>query len=94
MLGGDYVSIKDLAKCLGMACSHPRRSVMKLGYSFHNWRTPDSGNEWSLCVASAEADEMTLQHQAQGFLASTVFAYQLVGTSTLSSLSPILTRNG
>jgi len=52
----------------------PRCYVKRLGYSFHRRRTPDSRNQLTLCVTSAEADEITAQRQDKGFLASTVAA--------------------
>lgn len=90
MVSDDYVSIKDLATRLEMDRSHARRYVMKLGYSFHRRRTPDSGSQLTLCVTSAEADEITSQRQDKGFLASTVVAVSDVGVFYVIQLVPDL----
>lgn len=90
MASDDYVSIKDLAKRLGMDRSHARRYVMKLGYSFHKRRTPESGSQLTLCVTSAEAEQITSQRQDKGFLASTVVAVSDVGVFYVIQLVPDL----
>jgi hypothetical protein len=79
MASDEFVSIKDLAKRLGMDRSHARRYVLKLGYAFHQRRTPDSGSQLTLCVTGAEADEIVSQRAAKGFIASTVVAVSDVG---------------
>lgn len=86
----DFVSIKNLAKLLGMDRSHARRYVMKLGYSFHRRRTPDSGSQLTLCVTGAEANEIASQRQDKGFLASTVVAISDVGVFYAIQLVPDL----
>jgi hypothetical protein len=86
----DYVSIKELAKRLGMDRSHARRYVLKLGYSFHKRRTPDSGSQLSVCVTSAEADEIASQRAEKGFTASTVVAISDVGVFYAIQLVPDL----
>jgi hypothetical protein len=86
----DYVSIKELAKRLGMDRSHARRYVMKLGYSFHKRRTPDSGSQLTLCVSRAEAEEITSQRQAKGFLASNAVSVSDVGFFYVIQLVPEL----
>ena len=90
MVSDDYVSIKDLAKRLGMDRSHARRYVMKLGYSFHKRRTPESGSQLTLCVTSAEADEIASQRADKGFAASTVVAISDVGVFYVIQLVPDL----
>jgi len=86
----DYVSIKDLAKRLGMDRSHARRYVMKLGYSFHKRRTADSGSQLTLCVTSAEADEIASQRADRGFTASTMVTISDVGVFYAIQLVPDL----
>jgi hypothetical protein len=86
----DYVSIKDLAKRLGMDRSNARRYVMKLGYSFHKRRTPDSGRQLTLCVTGAEAEEISSQRQDKGFLASSVVAVSDLGVFYVIQLVPDL----
>jgi len=86
----EYVSIRDLAKRLGMDRSHARRYVLKLGYSFHKRRTPDSGSQLTLCVTSAEADEIASQRADKGFAASTVVAISDVGVFYVIQLVPDL----
>lgn len=90
MTSDDYVSIKDLANRLGMDRSHARRYVMKLGYSFHKRRTPGSGSQLTLCVTSAEADEIASQRADKGFTSSTVVAISDVGVFYVIQLVPDL----
>jgi hypothetical protein len=86
----EFVSIKDLAKRLGMDRSHARRYVLKLGYTFHKRRTPDSGSQLTLCVTSAEADQIASQRADKGFIASTVVAVSDVGVFYVIQLVPDL----
>jgi hypothetical protein len=90
VVSDDYVSIKELASRLGMDRSHVRRYVMKLGYSFHKRRTPDSGSQLTLCVTSAEADAIASQRADKGFTASTVVAVSDVGVFYVIQLVPDL----
>lgn len=90
MVSDEYVSIKDLAQRLGMDRSHARRYVMKLGYSFHKRRTPDSGSQLTLCVTGAEADEIASQRADKGFTASTVVVLSDVGVFYVIQLVPDL----
>jgi len=90
VVSDDYLSIKDLAKRLGMDRSHARRYVMKLGYSFHKRRTPDSGSQLTLCVTNAEADEIVSLRADKGFTASTVVAISDVGVFYVIQLVPDL----
>jgi DNA-binding IclR family transcriptional regulator len=50
-----YVSIKELAKRLGMDRSHARRYVLTLGSKPYKRRTPDSANQLALTVTATEA---------------------------------------
>jgi hypothetical protein len=86
----EFVAIKDLAKRLGMDRSHARRYVLKLGYTFHKRRTPDSGSQLTLCVTSAEADQIVSQRADKGFIASTVVAVSDVGVFYVIQLVPDL----
>jgi hypothetical protein len=90
MKNEDYVSIKELARRLGMDRSHARRYVLKLGYSFHKRRTPDSANQLTLCVTSAEAEEIASRRAEKGFTASTVAALSNVGVFYVIQLVPDL----
>lgn len=90
MVSDDYVSIKELAQRLGMDRSHARRYVLRLGYSFHKRRTPDSRNQLTLCVTSAEADEIVSRRAEEGFIASTVVATSDVGVFYVIQLVPDL----
>jgi hypothetical protein len=72
MNSDDFVSVKELAQRLGMDRSHARRYVLKLGYSFHKRRTPDSGSQLTLCVTESEAAEIAAHRANQGFTASTI----------------------
>jgi hypothetical protein len=90
VVSDDYISIKDLAKRLGMDRSHARRYVMKLGYSFHKRRTRDSGSQLTLCVTCVEADQIAAQRRDKGFLASTMVAASDVGVFYVIQLVPDL----
>jgi hypothetical protein len=86
----EFVSIKDLARRLGMDRSHARRYVLKLGYAFHKRRTADSGNQLTLCVTRAEADQIVSERAEKGFLESTVVAVSDVGLFYAIQLVPDL----
>lgn len=90
MVTDDYVSIKDLAKRLGMDRSHARRYVMRLGYLFHKRRTADSGSQLTVCVTGVEADEIAAQRADLGFTASTMVAISDVGVFYVIQLVPDL----
>jgi len=90
LAGDEFTSIKELAKRLGMDRSHARRYVLKLGYSFHKRRTPDSGGQLTLCVTAAEADEVVSQRADQGFTASNVVAVSDIGVFYVIQLVPEL----
>jgi hypothetical protein len=86
----EFVSIKELANRLGMDRSHARRYVLGLGCSFHKRRVSDSGGQLTLCVTSAEADQIISQRSKQGFLKSTVVALPDVGVFYVIQLIPDL----
>jgi hypothetical protein len=86
----EFVSIKDIANRLGMDRSHARRYVKKLGYDFHQRRTPDSGGQLTLCVTSAEAGQIVNQRSEEGFIAPTVVAVSDVGVFYVIQLVPDL----
>jgi len=65
-----FVSIKELAKRLGMDKSHARRYVLKLGFKPQKRRTPDSANQLTLTVTAPEAEAIVQQRLDQGFLPS------------------------
>ena len=90
MASDEFVSIKELAERLGMDRSHARRYVLKLGYAFHKRRTLNSGRQLTLCLNSAEADEIVSRRQDQGFTASTVVAVSDVGLFYVIQLVPEL----
>lgn len=90
MASDEYVSLKELAQRLGMDRSHARRYVLKLGYSFHKRRTPDSGNQLTLCITGTEADEIVSQRIEKGFIASTMVALSDVGVFYVIQLVPDL----
>jgi hypothetical protein len=90
MPSDEFVTMKELAKRLGMDRSHARRYVLRLGYSFHMRRTPDSVGQLTLCVTSGEADEICSQRRAQGFDASTVVAAPEIGVFYIIQLVPEL----
>jgi hypothetical protein len=85
-----FVSIKELAKRLGIDHRYAIRYVRKLGYSFHNRRTSDSRNQLTLCVTSSEAEGICSQRRTQGFEASTVVAVPEIGVFYVIQLVPEL----
>lgn len=90
MASDEYVSLKELAQRLGMDRSHARRYVLKLGYSFHKRRTPDSGSQLTLCVTGIETEEIVSQRAEKAFVASTVVAISDVGVFYVIQLVPDL----
>ncbi len=90
MAVGEFVSMKDLAKRLGMDRSHARRYVLRLGYEFHKRRTSDSGSQLTLCVTSADADQIAAQRSGRGFMGPTVVAASNVGVFYVIQLVPDL----
>jgi hypothetical protein len=90
MPSDEFVSIKDLTRRLGMDRSHARRYVLKLDYSFHKRRTPDSGGQLTLCVTSSEAEEICSQRRDQGYEESTVVAVPEIGVFYVIQLVPEL----
>lgn len=88
--GADYVSIKELARRLGMDRSHARRYVLRLGYSFHKRRTADSGGQLTLCVSSVEAEQIASQRAGQGYGGATVVSVSDVGVFYVIQLVPDL----
>lgn len=90
MADDEFISIKELANRLGMDRSHARRYVLKLGYAFHKRRTQDSGGQLTLCVSTAEADEIVSQRAGQGFMASDIVAVSDVGVFYVIQLVPEL----
>ena len=86
----EFVSIKDLAKRLGMDRSHARRYVLNLGHAFHKRRTQDSGGQLMSCVTSAEAHQIIAQRTDKGFIASTVVAVSDIGVFYVIQLVPDL----
>jgi len=86
-----FVSIKDLAKQLGMDRSHARRYVLGLKkYQFHKRRTVDSGGQLTLCVSAQEAQEIVAQRARQGFMSSTIVSVPEVGVFYVIQLVPEL----
>jgi hypothetical protein len=90
MAEDEFISIKELANRLGMDRSHARRYVLKLGYAFHKRRTQDSGGQLTLCVSTAEADEIVSHRADQGFTASNVVTVSDVGVFYVIQLVPEL----
>ncbi len=90
MTEDEFVSIKSLAQRLGMDRSHARRYVLRLGYRFHRRRVLDSAGQLTLCVTSAEADQIVSQRLEQGFLKSTVVGVADIGVFYVIQLIPDL----
>jgi hypothetical protein len=65
-----YVSLKQLAKELGMDRSHARKYVLNLGVTPGKRRTPESGGQLTLTVSTQEAEFVRRTRAEQGFLDS------------------------
>ena len=66
----EYVSLKQLAKRLGMDRSHARRYLKKLNIKTQKRRTADSGNQLCLTVTEKQADQILAERRNEGFLGS------------------------
>jgi hypothetical protein len=66
----EFISIKNLAKKMGMDRSHARRYILKLGIKPKKRRTSDSGNQLTLTVTQQEADVIIKNREDQGFTGS------------------------
>lgn len=65
---GEFMSLADLSEKLRMDRSHARRWIAKIGYTFHKRRTANSGNQQTLCVSTAEANEIINKRKGEGFI--------------------------
>ena len=85
-----FVSLKELAEQLGTDRSQFRRYVLNLGYTVHKRRTQGSGGQLTLCVSTAEANEIVARRTEQGFVSSTAVAISDVGVFYVIQLVPEL----
>jgi hypothetical protein len=86
----DFVSLKQLATELGMDRSHARRYVLRLGFTPHKRRTPDSQNQLTLAVTIPEAEEIRNKRREAGFFESTKPVVSEVGVFYVIRLVPEL----
>jgi len=86
----DFITLKSLSENLGMDRSHARRYVLKCGIRPKKRRTLDSGNQLSLTVSRAEADEVVRRRTEEGFLGSAKQADDERGFFYIVQLTPDL----
>src|SRR5262249_59216755 len=86
----DFVSLKQLATELGMDRSHARRYVLRLGFTPHKRRTPDSQNQLTLAVTIPEAEVIRNKRREAGFFESTKPVITEVGGCYVIRLVPEL----
>lgn len=85
-----YVSLKHLAKEMGMDRSHARRYVLRLGIKPHKRRTPDSQNQLTLAVDQNEADLIRQKRREEGFIGDSKPVAKDVGEFYIIRLVPEL----
>src|SRR5271157_2737812 len=86
----DFVSLKQLAGELGMDRSHARRYILRLGFTAHKRRTPDSQNQLTLAVTIPEAELIRGKRREGGFFESTKPVVKEVGVFYVIRLVPEL----
>lgn len=86
----DFVSLKELAKIIGLDRSNTRKYVLKLGIKPQKRRTPDSGNQLTLTITREEADAVIHHRAEQGFLARDRVVQGDVGVFYVIQLVPEL----
>ncbi len=86
----DFVSLKQLAGELGMDRSHARRYILRLGFTPHKRRTPDSQNQLTLAVSIPEAELIRGKRREEGFFESTKPVVKEVGIFYVIRLVPEL----
>ena len=69
-----YVSLKVLAKEVGMDRSHLRKYVLGLGIAVFKVRTPDSRNQLALAVSPEDAERIKTDRKRKGFVPGEVSA--------------------
>jgi hypothetical protein len=67
-MADEFISLKSLSENLGMDRSHARRYVLKCGIKPQKMRTLDSGNQLTLTVSRAEAEQVVKRRTEAGFL--------------------------
>lgn len=67
MPGVKYVSVKELAKELGLDRSHLRKFILRLGIAPHKRRTPDSKHQLTLAITTEEAEAVRAEREKRGF---------------------------
>src|SRR5262249_52845205 len=86
----DFISLKQLATELGMDRSHARRYVLRLGFTPHKRRTPNSQNQLTLAVTIPEAEVIRNKRREAGFFQSTKPVVSEVGVFYVIRLVPEL----
>lgn len=69
-MADEFISMKRLARQLGMDRSHARRYVLRLGFHPKKRRTPDSANQLTLTLTATQAQAVLAQRREAGFLDS------------------------
>ena len=86
----EFVSLKQLAKELGMDRSHARRYVRRLGFTPQKMRRPDSQNQLTLAVSIPEAELIRGKRREEGFFESMKPVVMEVGVFYVIRLVPEL----
>lgn len=88
----EFISIKHLAKELGMDRSHARRYILGLGLQPQKRRTSDSGSQLTLTLTEEEAQFALQRRREQGFLDSQKVIQLESGVFYVIQLIPELDR--
>lgn len=89
-MADEFVSIKDLARDIGMDRSHARRYILKLGLKPEKRRTPNSGGQLTLTLTTGEADFVRKKREENGFLDSSKPVQSDVGVFYVVQVVPEL----
>ena len=72
MVEQEYVSVKQLARELGLDPSNTRKYVLAQGFSFLKQRTPDSHGQLANVLTKEDAEAIKALRQEQGFTGSVI----------------------
>src|SRR5947199_6661713 len=84
----EYVSLKQLARELGLDRSNTRKYVLKHGIRPHKRRTPDSASQLTLALTVEEAELIRAKRREEGFLGASKPVSKDVGVFYVIRLIP------
>ena len=64
----NYVTVKQLAKDIGLDSSNARKYVLKQGFEFTKIRTRESGNQFVNALSEQDAETIKLIRQRDGYM--------------------------